>query len=64
MTHRLHQANEPTYGETRAIEHLTAVAETLRGVIIHEVTDRNARTAALLFVGKALDAAVQGVATI
>jgi hypothetical protein len=63
MTHR-HQSYEPTYGETRAIEHLTAAAETMRGVIIHDVTDRSARTAALVFIAKALDAAVQGIATI
>jgi hypothetical protein len=64
MTHQLHQSDEPTYGETRAIEHLTAVAETMRGAIMHDVTDRNARTAALMLVAKALDAAVQGVATL
>jgi hypothetical protein len=56
--------DEPTYGERRAIEHLTAAADTMRGAILHGVTDRDARTAALALVTKALGAAVQGVATI
>ncbi len=64
MLHRLRHSNEPTYGERRAIEHLTAAADTLRGVIMHDVSDRDAQAAALALVTKALGAAVQGVTTV
>lgn len=64
MTHRLRHSDEPTYGERRAVEHLTAAADAMRGAIMHDVTDRAARTAALALVTEALGAAVQGVATI
>jgi hypothetical protein len=61
MTHRLRQSDEPTYGERRAIEQLTAAADMMRGVIMHDVADRGARSAALAFITQALGAAVQGV---
>ena len=64
MTHSSRQSDEPTYGEMRSIEHLTAAADTMRGAIMHGVTDRDARTAALARVTGALGAAVRGVATI
>ena len=64
MTRRLRQSDEPTYGERRAVEHLIAAADTMRAAIMHDVTDRAARTAALALVTEALGAAVQGVATI
>jgi hypothetical protein len=61
MTHRLRQTDELTYGDLRAIEHLTAAADTMRGAILLGVTDRDARTAALTLVTQALGAAVRGV---
>jgi hypothetical protein len=64
MTNRLRRSDEPTYGERRAIEHLSAAAETMRSAIMHDVPDRAARTAALALVNEALGAAVQGVGTV
>jgi hypothetical protein len=64
MTSRLRQSDEPTYGERRAIEHLSLAAETMRGAIMHDVRDPAARSAALALVSQALGAAVQGVATV
>jgi hypothetical protein len=64
MTHRLRQSDEPTYGERRTVEHLTVAADTMQGAIMHDVTDRAARTAALALVTEALAAAGRGVATI
>jgi hypothetical protein len=61
MTLRLHGPEERTYGATRAIERLTAASDAIRGVIMHEVPDQEARGAALHLVAKALDVAVQGV---
>ena len=62
MSQRQQSTREVTYGATRAIERLTLAADTIRGVILHEVTDRDARSAALGLVSKALNVAVQGVA--
>jgi hypothetical protein len=53
---------ELTYGATRAIERLTLAADTIRGTIIHEVSDREARAAALALVSKALSIAAEGIA--
>ena len=64
MAYPLRNSHEPTYGEMRAIEHLTAAADTMRGAIMHGVSDRDARTAALTLVTEALGAAVRGVATV
>jgi hypothetical protein len=61
MSYRSRNSDEPTYGEMRAIEHLTAAAETMRCVIMHDVSDREARAAALAMISKALGTAVQGV---
>ena len=63
MTNRLRSSGESTFGERRAIEHLSAAADTMRSAIMHDVTDRASRTAALALVAEALGAAVQGVAT-
>jgi hypothetical protein len=57
----LPRSNEPTFGERRAIEHLTAAADMMRGVIMHDVADLGARTAALALITQALGTAVQGV---
>jgi hypothetical protein len=62
MTHRLHAPVELTYGATRSIDRLTAATDEIRGVIMHEVPDLEARSAALALVGKALGVAVHGVA--
>ncbi len=63
MSHQIHRPVELTYGATRAIDRLTAAAEALRGVIMREVTDPEARSAALGLVASALAVAVRGVAT-
>jgi hypothetical protein len=62
MTLRLHGPADLTYGATRSIDRLTAATDAMRSVIMHEVSDREARTAALSLVGEALDMAVHGVA--
>lgn len=62
MTHRLHGSIELTYGASRAIERLNAATDAIRSVIIHDVPDREARSAALALVANALCVAVQGVA--
>ena len=62
MTRRLYGPAELTYGATRSIDRLTAATEAMRSVIMHEVQDREARSAALSLVGEALDMAVHGVA--
>jgi hypothetical protein len=62
MTIRLHGPAALTYGATRAIDRLTAATDAVRSVIMHEVPDRQARSAALALVGEALDLAVHGVA--
>jgi hypothetical protein len=62
MPQRQRSTMEITYGATRAIERLTLAADSIRGTIIHEVTDRDARAAALALVSQALGVAVQGIA--
>jgi len=62
MSQRLRSTMELTYGATRAIERLTLAADTIRGAILHEVTDRDARDAALALVSQVLGVAIQGVA--
>ncbi|MGD0432446.1 MAG: hypothetical protein ABSA58_15290 [Acetobacteraceae bacterium] len=62
MPQRQHSSMETTYGAMRAIERLTLAADTIRGTIMHEVTDRDARAAALALVSQALGVAVQGIA--
>ena len=62
MSQRPRSAMELTYGATRAIERLTLAADTIRGTIIHEVSDREARAAALALVSKALSIAAEGIA--
>ena len=64
MAERLRQADELTYAETRTIEHLTAVADTMRGAIIQAVAGRDARMAALALVTEALGAAVRGIVAV
>jgi len=62
MTLRLHGPAELTYGATRSIDRLTAATEAMRSVIMHEVPEPEARSAALSLVGNALSVAVHGVA--
>jgi hypothetical protein len=62
MTIRLLGPAELTYGATRSIDRLTAAADAMRSVIMHEVPDQEARLAALSLVGEGLDTAVHGVA--
>jgi hypothetical protein len=62
MTLRLHGPAELTYGASRSIDRLTAATDAMRSVIMHEVPDQEARSVALSLVGKALGAAVHGVA--
>jgi hypothetical protein len=62
MTLRTHGPADLTYGATRSIDRLTAATDAIRCVIMHEVPDREARSAALALVGEALDVAVHGVA--
>jgi hypothetical protein len=62
VSQRPQSAVELTYGASRAIERLTLAADTIRGTIIHEVTDRQARAQALALISQAVGVAVQGIA--
>jgi hypothetical protein len=62
MAHRLHGHAELSYGAARAVDRLTAATDEMRGVIMHEVPDLEARLAALSLVAQALGVAVHGVA--
>jgi hypothetical protein len=61
MTIRHYGPAELTYGAARAIDRLTAATDEIRGVIMHEVPDLEARSSALALIGKALGVAVNGV---
>lgn len=58
-----HHSDEPTFGDRRAIDRLTLAADAMSSIILHDVIDRNAQSAALALLQKALGTAVQGVAT-
>jgi hypothetical protein len=60
MTHQLQRPVELTYGATRAIQRLTGATDAIRSVIMHEVPDRQARSAALALIANALGVAVRG----
>jgi hypothetical protein len=62
MTPRLRGPADLTYGATRSIDRLNAATDAMRSVIMHEVPDQEACSAALSLVGKALGVAVHGVA--
>lgn len=62
MTQWLNRSDEPTYGDRRAVDRLTLAADTMCSMILHDVVDRDAKSAALALLDKALHAAVQGVA--
>jgi hypothetical protein len=61
MAQRSRGPVELTYGATRAIDRLTAATDEMRSIIMHEVPDRDARSAALALVARALGVAVHGV---
>jgi hypothetical protein len=56
----MHSALE-TYGGTRSVERLVDAIETVRGTIMREVHDRDARAQSLELVSRALGVACQGV---
>jgi hypothetical protein len=62
MTQWMNRSGEPTYGDRRAIDRLTLAADAMCSMILHDVLDRDAKSAALALLDKALNAAVQGVA--
>jgi hypothetical protein len=61
MTPRLHGPIELTYGATHSIDRLTGATDEIRRVIMNEVPDRDACSAALTLVAKALCVAVHAV---
>ena len=50
-----------TYGGTRSVERLVDAFATVRGAILREVADREARAEALALISRALDVACHGV---
>jgi hypothetical protein len=60
MTRTTHSPLD-TYGGTRSVERLVDAVETVRGTIMREVADREARSQALALMSRALGVACQGV---